>query len=374
MLLPSQPWSVESARWFSIALADHLWQSTVIALMALLAARLLRRAPARMRYTALLLGMLKFAFPVVPLGRIVGLEPVFNSAAAKLGFHNQTSYFLLTHGVEPVSYAARLTEWQDIYVPPTLFEIIVAIWLIGSVLLFALWTARRLIFSARLKSDPLTNNGSQELDVLKRLCSQLGLRGKVNLITSDEIDIPGVWGIIRSVILLPPDLALRLDKQEFETVILHELVHIKRHDNTAALLQIILCNLFWFHPLIWMLHFQLMRERELHCDEEVVRITGAAQQYASGILKVLESCLKDTAPGISSIAKVSEARMRFDKILSSEATPVRQGRHQIALLTLYAVLTVVIFFISFLAGNRYSRSAISSKANVLVKIKHAYDP
>src|SRR3954468_5393229 len=48
-------------------LANHLWQATLFSLLALAAAFALRRAPARARYFAWLVALVKFALPSVLL-------------------------------------------------------------------------------------------------------------------------------------------------------------------------------------------------------------------------------------------------------------------------------------------------------------------
>lgn len=230
----SHGYLVESLRWFGVGLADHLWQSTIIALLALVAARLLRRAPARMRYAALLVGLLKFAFPVALLTRFKGVEQAFDYSAGKLGIHTPTSYFVLTHGVQPATYTTRLMEWGQFNAPAYLFEGAAGLWLGGSLLLFGLWWVRRLVFSARLKSDMTAGWKQGLIKAVEDFRARLKLRRKVRLIVTGEVDVPCVWGILRPVILLPPDLDRRLDRPEIEAVILHELVHVKRWDNAAG--------------------------------------------------------------------------------------------------------------------------------------------
>jgi hypothetical protein len=49
--------------WLLPRFADHLWQSTLLGLTALLVVSLLHRQSARLRHTLLLLGMAKFLVP-----------------------------------------------------------------------------------------------------------------------------------------------------------------------------------------------------------------------------------------------------------------------------------------------------------------------
>ena len=53
-----------------------------------------------------------------------------------------------------------------------------------------------------------------------------------------------------------------LDDDELEAIMLHELIHIQRRDNLTGNLQMALCALLWFHPLVWFISRKLFDERE----------------------------------------------------------------------------------------------------------------
>ena len=62
--------------------------------------------------------------------------------------------------------------------------------------------------------------------------------------------------------------------------LLHELAHIRRHDNLVTLLQRLAESLLFFHPVTWWLSAWVGLERELCCDRLVVEHTGRPQAYA----------------------------------------------------------------------------------------------
>src|SRR5262249_48317949 len=120
------------------------------------------------------------------------------------------------------------------------------------------------------------------------------------------------------VILLPERIAEQLDDDELEAVMMHEMVHIARCDNLIANVQRLLCCLLWFHPLVWLLDRLLLAERERACDEEVLRLGGASEVYASSLLKVLRFCLGWNVAGASN-ATGSNLRRRIERIMSNTA-------------------------------------------------------
>jgi uncharacterized protein (TIGR03435 family) len=103
---------------------------------------------------------------------------------------------------------------------------------------------------------------------------------------------PGVFGVLRPVLLLPEGVVSELAPAELQAILAHELCHIRRRDNLATAMHMVVEAVFWFHPLVWWLGARLMDERERACDEEVLRSGTEAQAYAEGILKVCELYLR----------------------------------------------------------------------------------
>jgi bla regulator protein blaR1 len=125
---------------------------------------------------------------------------------------------------------------------------------------------------------------------------------------------PGVFGVFRPVLLLPAKLLDELTTSQLEAVIAHELCHVKRRDNLAALLQMAVESIWWFNPLVWWVGRRMRHERERAADEHVLRVTGNAQAYAEGILKVCRLCLESPVACVSGISG-SDLRKQIDEIL-----------------------------------------------------------
>jgi uncharacterized protein (TIGR03435 family) len=128
-----------------------------------------------------------------------------------------------------------------------------------------------------------------------------------------------VFGIFRPVLWLPVGIADCLDNAELEAILAHELCHMRRRDNLAAAVHMVVEAVFWFHPLVWWLGARLTEERERACDEEVVRMGGEAQVYAESILKVCEFYL---ASPVACAAGVTggELKMRIEGIMANRFT------------------------------------------------------
>jgi bla regulator protein BlaR1 len=82
---------------------------------------------------------------------------------------------------------------------------------------------------------------------------------------------PGVFAIVRPVLLLPEGITDRLTEPQLSAIVAHEMCHVRRRDNLTYALHMVVETLFWFHPLVWWMGERLVDERERACDEAVVR-------------------------------------------------------------------------------------------------------
>src|SRR5262249_20944574 len=94
---------------------------------------------------------------------------------------------------------------------------------------------------------------------------------------------PVTFGFLRPVVLLPESF-LTLDAAAQCGIACHELLHVKRKDWLATIIEEIIGGLFWFHPAFWWLLAQARLAREQLVDAEVVRMTAAREPYIDALL------------------------------------------------------------------------------------------
>lgn len=139
----------------------------------------------------------------------------------------------------------------------------------------------------RLKSDALP----LPLEYRERL-SQWGKAEKgerdVRLCVCANIEVPVAVGLFDSMILIPRHLLQTLSPDEVDQIMLHELGHLRRADDWTNGLQRVLQALFFFNPAIAYIAQQLDLEREVACDDWVLRQTKSVRPYASCLTKMAE--------------------------------------------------------------------------------------
>ncbi|MGO9466313.1 MAG: M56 family metallopeptidase [Isosphaeraceae bacterium] len=163
------------------------------------------------------------------------------------------------------------------------FEPLVAylpgVWLAGSIATLAM-LATGLVGVERLRRSSRPLEADAIAQRCRTLADSLGVARRVSVAICDRIGTPVLVGIVRPMILLPTAALCGWTIDQVEMALLHELAHIRRHDNLVTLLQRLAESLLFFHPVTWWLSAWVTLERELCCDRLVVQHTGRPEAYA----------------------------------------------------------------------------------------------
>ncbi|HWL75736.1 MAG TPA: M56 family metallopeptidase, partial [Burkholderiaceae bacterium] len=220
---------------------------------------------------------------------------------------------------------ARLLDWASQQLP--------WLWLVGSpamllLLLTGVVGAEKLRTTAAAASDELCERASQ-------LAKSLGIRRPVLISTSASATTPLLLGIVRPMILLPASTLTGLSTSQLEMILMHELAHVRRHDNLINLLQRVVEALLFFHPGVWKLSAWVRLERELCCDRLVIRHTREPLAYAEtlALLAVPQMSPRHALAAMASHQLVTRIR----HMLNLEDHPMKVSRK-----VLVAALAVVV--------------------------------
>ncbi len=158
-----------------------------------------------------------------------------------------------------------------------------------------------------------------EVNALRRLEQIAGVRKPISLLFSQASLEPGILGIIRPALIWPAGISARLTEAHLEAIIAHEVCHVRRRDNLAASMHMVVEAIFWFHPLVWWLGARLLEERERACDEEVLRLGNPPQVYAESILKTCEFCVGSLPVAVSGVTG-ADLKSRIVRIMTERVT------------------------------------------------------
>jgi GWxTD domain-containing protein len=118
---------------------------------------------------------------------------------------------------------------------------------------------------------------------IERLAVRLRLSRPVTLLESCVAEMPVVIGYARPVVLVPLGLLAGLPAEQVESILLHEMAHIRRHDYLVNLMQIVVEGLVFYHPAVWWISGVIRAERENCCDDVAVATQGDALVYAAAL-------------------------------------------------------------------------------------------
>ncbi|MDY6945350.1 MAG: M56 family metallopeptidase [Pseudomonadota bacterium] len=317
-------------------LALHLWQSTVVLLGAWLLTLVLRRNRAEIRYWIWLCASLKFLLPFALLqwlgdciGRSLPVPLALDSALIETG----SAIF-----VPPLPGAPRIAA----AIAPTMGMVAATLWALGSAALLLRWMSQWRAVRSSLAFAP---------------CLPMPLPVPVR-VTATQMP-PGVFGVFRPVVIVPRAVLDELSRSQLQALLAHEMCHVQRRDNLTATLHKFVEVIFWFHPLVWWIGSNLLREREAACDEAVIESGHERLVYAESILHVCRLGVTANFAGIAA-STGGDLRSRMTSIMSQErASPIDQPRFMLLL-----GVAMAIFYGPILAGVATATAREAAEARI----------
>jgi TonB family protein len=274
---------------------NHLWQTSLMgaAVLALLGISVRLGLSTNTRRALAWIALARIAFP------LAGLAPRFGPAGGSEGTWLEPLVLPIRLSIDAVradSVSGDFTgRAQGV---PILLGVV---WLGGAALFLVAWFVRGLILRRQLLvgAVPLTD---KEAGVVAAAAKRAGLSRLPRCLAVDDTGGPGVLGLFSPVLVLPRGLEAGLTDAEFESVLIHEFVHIRRRDPLWGACQAFLASLAWYNPIAWVLNRRLDEDIERSCDERVVELTSDPGAYASGIIKTIRYSLGLAQPGFAGVA------------------------------------------------------------------------
>jgi len=119
---------------------------------------------------------------------------------------------------------------------------------------------------------------------------------KVKIGISPTIDSPISFGWIDPIILLPIALVNQLTVKEIESIILHEWAHILRNDYLINIITSLVQVILFFNPFSYLLNKEISLQREIACDNFVMKASVEKLDYLNAIYKIAAGIAHKKAP------------------------------------------------------------------------------
>jgi uncharacterized protein (TIGR03435 family) len=302
-------------------LLNHLWQSTLVAIVAWVATLALRRERAAVRYGVWLVASLKFLVPLAwltTLGTKIGWHPVVVASIVPYQMIVETSAGSWPE--QAVRFSAMPPAMSTAH---RLFTVVPAVllgvWAAGALTLIATWLGRwRRISKIARASTPLTCGPLVES--LRRIEVRLGVRRPVAIVASTGSLEPGVFGMFSPTLVWPSRLDHQFSQEQVDAILAHEVTHVRRFDNLGAFVHLCAQAVFWFHPMVWWIGLRLVDERERACDEEVLGGGSERHAYAESILKTCRLAVESPLVCVSGVTG-ADLKKRIEHIMTNDIRP-----------------------------------------------------
>ena len=162
--------------------------------------------------------------------------------------------------------------------------VILFVWIINALIIFGLClkhhrNTQRIFYQA---SDLCTN-----IDVLNKITfykKKLNIKRKL-VVYSTKANIPPItFGIIHPVIIILETL----DENFYDSVLHHEMWHIRHMDSFFMFLRLLAISIYWFNPIIFKIGLAVEKCCDLACDESVTKRLDWNQkkEYGNTLIKL----------------------------------------------------------------------------------------
>ncbi len=142
------------------------------------------------------------------------------------------------------------------------------------------------------------------------------IKRSIRIFSSDNFLSPFTAGIIRPKIFIPEPFLENRNIDTLNSIIAHEMAHIKRFDHLWIRLQNIIQILYFFNPVVWYANRQINIARECVCDSGVMsKKVISKEAFGKSIIDALKvnvygAPFIDALPGFGSHKKIFEYRIR----------------------------------------------------------------
>ncbi|HTK22313.1 MAG TPA: M56 family metallopeptidase [Mucilaginibacter sp.] len=265
-------------------LIHSLWIGVVIALFAGLLISFTRKSSANLRYRVLCGILVLFVLAISATyyleARTTNRDTIIPPVGAGNVHLKQTGVVVIDHaGISPqqsiLSQAVGFVNHN--------MNIIFLAWLLFFILK-SLKMVSGLLYIQRIRNYRVHEVAEEFKHKVAQFSSLIGIRQTVHLMQSELVKVPVAVGWLKPVILLPMGILLQLSTEQLESILWHELAHIRRRDYLVNILQGIVETVFFFNPGLLWLSSLIRAEREACCDDIVLSRTSRKANYLEALL------------------------------------------------------------------------------------------
>jgi bla regulator protein blaR1 len=305
----------------------------------------------------LILALLKLVLTFIPAGNS-RLRYNLSVAALLLLFISIITTFLLLHEpITPLQKERVLARGMAVFPGDAgvgaagssfIFTLFACIYLAGTLFMLVKTASSFLRLGGLRRNATLPDLFWQKRFV--QLCSSLGIKRSVDFFQTTRIKTPMLMGYLKPVILVPAGMITHLPVDQVETILLHELYHLKRGDFLINILQLFMESVLFYHPVVWIISGYIRSEREHCCDDRVLYSTDNPYTYAKALIQLaVNQQTTRLVPGAAG-KKKHQLHIRINRIINNRTMKATMRDKAISLALLAGSVFLLLAISGFSAG------------------------
>lgn len=192
-----------------------------------------------------------------------------------------------------------------------------------------------------------------------QFASQIGISQAVRLMQSELVKVPVAVGWLKPVILLPIGIILQLPAEQVESILWHELAHIRRRDYLVNILQGLVETVFFFNPGLLWLSSLIRAEREACCDDIVLSRTSRKTNYLEALLAFNNDNFRSAKLAMS-MGSGSQLRDRLKRM-------IHQENKRLSIVEKVVLVAGLVVLSAFTGLRKTTKQAVQHLVNVMRK-------
>lgn len=329
-------------------IAASLWQTALLWLLYQLVSNIfLKNNPALKHTAAVFLLFASFTwFGVTFVQHYTDITGLSKSLAELSAKDSNAAQTLLE--ITAANYPdTRILDTLNVYLPyfSTAYLIVL--------LVLSIKLCNAYVYSRQLRTKGLIEVEKHWENFVVRYAKQIGIARQVKIYFSEYIDVPATLDFLKPVILLPVAAFNHLTTQQVESILLHELAHIKRNDYLINIIVSVVETILFFNPFVHLLGKSIKKEREHCCDDLVLHYKFDPHSYASALLSLEKMRIGFQPLAVAATGNNNQLLGRVKRIMNVKSTQFNYGQKLLAL----AVIAFMLISIAWLSPSSNKETA-----------------
>ncbi|HTN07346.1 M56 family metallopeptidase [Agriterribacter sp.] len=330
-------------------IAASIWQSALLWLIYQAICSLHRKiSPSHKHFIAAVLLLGSFGWFSVTLtdkySKAIKLSEYLSGQTA----HSNTAT-TMAYSPDTLFSQNGLTDFANQYLPYISAGYLIVL------LLLSIKLIRAYLYSKQLQTKGLLEPDRHWITLVNNYAQKIGITKKVRICLSRYISVPATLSFFKPVILLPLAAFNHLTVQQAESIILHELAHIKRNDYLINIIVSVIETILFFNPFVHLLSKSLKKEREHCCDDFVLRHRFDPHSYATALLSLEQLRVGLQPLAIAATGKNSHQLLaRIKRIMNVSTTNFNYGQKLLALVLMSLMMISVAWLSPSSENNGFS--------------------